>query len=936
MTYLKMLTALFLLSSLSFSLPSFAGTHSYVEQGVWKSKELKGFDSWNGRYDLDAQIERCKELKAQGKILQLIVGHGNTPVMPLALNLTDPQVVYVFAAAEAWKFAPHAAGIALWMNPESPSHWAALQASLPAGIFSEIAVDRPSTRLIPVYKGLLSAGGKLVPIPYAPLPESESTEGGSLQGGWTSSSEGSSYENVYGNGFGSSYLQITKAPPATLSSLLSSQTYQDLFFRPWEKALYQGNAKEAAAVATKLETEIIYGFNHLTGTNTALNEGLYRPSQHAKLLEDSERFTEEYFRTFYKEASQLEEEVATNIQKLEEYGKRFTQKTEALQEKEENGPTLFEEKTKELAHWTELAQKREIEYGEDLRFAREELANLAPEKASLDEKMKQFYALRQTALDAQQYELVDQIHENYSGLFEEERKFRTSYRAIEERIQYLEEMIATPKRWVTSIAKEVEEAKGKGSLKDYEIAEMKTRWALATEHREDTEKKIAHQQARLAFFKQYPEFFITPHRDAHLLIGLEDLERRFEEEDDFNMNFGQGVVVGVFDIFEEGLQTSSIMEQVINPEFKSSGGNARLGGQDSGSHGLHVAGIVASNKRVTSKLWRKLGVAPQAKLYLMDRRSVTPDKRERGLLASGSSPTWDVDHTIHYLEMCGKILAQQEVPNLEFWNFNLDFERDDLAKWETSPMVSSPARVVNLSLGFAKLERFSRGGYSSPELSPYLMAGFVSAIQKGKLLVFALGNDGVYVDTSTQFRTIKALAKSPATKKGILTVVNLRSDGLTIAKSSNQPGDNIDLQLRTLSAPGSDIVSTVKSKATAEAEGAKNEGAAPAVDTEEMSGTSMAAPHVSGAAAIVMSNYPQLTHEQVAEALLKGATPILFDKNGFPFEVQKATAGDIESSKRYSKEQIEQSRRKYGMGRLNVAGALHWAEILSMPEVDNR
>lgn len=130
----------------------------------------------------------------------------------------------------------------------------------------------------------------------------------------------------------------------------------------------------------------------------------------------------------------------------------------------------------------------------------------------------------------------------------------------------------------------------------------------------------------------------------------------------------------------------------------------------------------------------------------------------------------------------------------------------------------------------------------------------------------------------------------------------------------------------------------------------------------EMTGTSMAAPHVSGLAAIVLSNFPQsnfphFTSSMVADCLLKGATPLFYDENhSCSYELQTFTAASlntllkehpegIEISKdqfiasssvhnphhiKVTKEWWEKSQEMYGQGRVNLKNALKLAKKMDL------
>jgi len=115
----------------------------------------------------------------------------------------------------------------------------------------------------------------------------------------------------------------------------------------------------------------------------------------------------------------------------------------------------------------------------------------------------------------------------------------------------------------------------------------------------------------------------------------------------------------------------------------------------------------------------------------------------------------------------------------------------------------------------------------------------------GELFVAAAGNDGSDSDKSPAY---------PASYKidNIISVaaVDMRGE---LADFSNYGATTVHI-----AAPGVGIYST-----------------APAPDNFQfMSGTSMATPHVSGAAALVLADNPNLTYLQVKERLLSGARPL--------------------------------------------------------------
>jgi subtilisin family serine protease len=205
--------------------------------------------------------------------------------------------------------------------------------------------------------------------------------------------------------------------------------------------------------------------------------------------------------------------------------------------------------------------------------------------------------------------------------------------------------------------------------------------------------------------------------------------------------------------------------------------------------------------------------------------------------------------------------------------------------------VDNGARVINMSFG----------KNISPEKS-WVDSSVQYAESKGVLLVHAAGNDAANVDSTDNFPN-PHFRNSTYTASNWITV-GASSDPLAepgfgsyTASFSNYGKNEVDVF-----APGTRIYSTVPG-------GNKY---------ENLQGTSMAAPVVTGVAALVLEYYPNLTPQQVKYCIMKGSTPLAV-------KVKKPGSED---------EMVNLSDISISGGIVNAIGALKVASTLNAKKTE--
>ncbi|QDL35674.1 autotransporter serine protease [Serratia liquefaciens] len=270
-------------------------------------------------------------------------------------------------------------------------------------------------------------------------------------------------------------------------------------------------------------------------------------------------------------------------------------------------------------------------------------------------------------------------------------------------------------------------------------------------------------------------------------------------------------------------------------------------------HGVHVAGITAAGRDGTGMH----GVAFGA------------------ILATGSIP--DKDNQMEYM-------AQSNVRVINnSWGDDVPIEKDAAGNDISLPngtwkyqQITSASQIAALTPLRERIDAFSQNPIpttvADADLDIAGYAGMLRAARHGKMIVFAAGNSNNY---NVPMRDESIPYIFPEVLGNYLTVTNLTPND-ELDDSSTSCGHTASY---CVSAPGTDIYSAVGRFVSRTGghltEAALKQGELSVVPGyEKMGGTSMAAPHVTGAVAVLMQRFPYMTAEQISTVLKTTATDL--------------------------------------------------------------
>jgi serine protease AprX len=283
---------------------------------------------------------------------------------------------------------------------------------------------------------------------------------------------------------------------------------------------------------------------------------------------------------------------------------------------------------------------------------------------------------------------------------------------------------------------------------------------------------------------------------------------------------GQGIVVAVVD---SGISPHAALTNKVIANVSLVTGDSSVA--DKFGHGTHVAGIIAGNTTAA--------------------QSVT------GLFNGGIAP--------------GVQLVNVRVLGADGWGRTSDVIAG--IQWVIANRARYNIRVINLSLGHPVME---------PSATDPLCEVVADAVRAGIVVVAAAGNDGIAADGSRVLGGINSPGNSPMaiTVGSLNTWGTAKRDDDTVTTYSSRGPTPFDGAVKPdVAAPGNKIVSLEAYGSRIPAQYSYLHRAGSGTNSYmQLSGTSMAAPIVSGGVALLLQGTPSMGPSQVKMALQAGAT----------------------------------------------------------------
>jgi hypothetical protein len=334
-------------------------------------------------------------------------------------------------------------------------------------------------------------------------------------------------------------------------------------------------------------------------------------------------------------------------------------------------------------------------------------------------------------------------------------------------------------------------------------------------------------------------------------------------------------------------------------------------------HGVSVASVAVDTD---------IGVAPESTF-----RATTV----RNYLPYVSSP---MDHppysTDYYIDFSGDSIEHHHLVAIDFYlrekgaKFAVKMSETQYHIVDAADKELPSEQIINMSISYLDNIGENRN-HAQPKERLVKLIGFASMVLRfvdaGKLIVWSAGNEAMVQGASHSYTLMKAL--NSFRPFSFINSLALNQDGTTLSNFTNQPG-NHSISEYSLAAPGKQVPAM------------RLDGT-----IEKVNGTSFSAPYISGAAALLRSNYPDVPMGLITKSLLFMAAPVVMKPNPSrggetPYVIRSARAGSIKPDAPYkyfslkgerdifvTQGMLDRGRAKYGVGIINISGAATFLEL---------